>query len=198
MNQSDWTDFERELKQAARELPICRGAALVPGEGDRRARVVLVGEAPGGQEDKAGRPFVGPAGRQLDEILREAGLDREAVWITNVVKCRPTESINGRLRNRAPTREEFEQFLPWLERELELIQPDALVCLGATAAKAILGRRSIKMSDIRGGWMSGVLGIDTLVTYHPSFLLRRTTARDQRLAEVIADMKLVAARVSHG
>ncbi|MEX2426458.1 MAG: uracil-DNA glycosylase [Thermomicrobiaceae bacterium] len=195
MSTSHWTRFESELEEAVGGFAGCDDQSLVLGEGNREAGVVFIGEAPGAQEDKAGRPFVGPAGRLLDELLEEVGLERESVWITNVVKCRPTEVKNGRTRNRPPSQQEFDDFLPWLERELKLVKPEMLVCLGATAAKAVLGRKSVKLGDIRGSWQEGVLGIDTLVTYHPSFLLRRTSNRDDRYADMVADLKLVRGRL---
>jgi uracil-DNA glycosylase len=196
MSRKAWSEFERDLRNAVESFEGCSKSNLVFGEGNQRAEVVLIGEAPGAQEDKHERPFVGPAGRMLDEVLSEAGIQRDHVWITNVVKCRPTEEKNGRLRNRQPTQSEFDYFLPWLERELKLVQPEVLVCLGATAAKAILGRKSVRMKDLRGEWLEGTLGIDTMVTYHPSFLLRRTTDRDARYADMIADLQLVQERLS--
>ncbi|HET7036695.1 MAG TPA: uracil-DNA glycosylase, partial [Thermomicrobiaceae bacterium] len=105
------------------------GSNLVLGAGNPLARLVLIGEAPGGQEEKAGRPFVGPAGKLLDEALAEAGLRRDEIWITNVVKFRPTSpGVGQRKRNRAPTRTETQLFLPWLREELALVEPKALVC----------------------------------------------------------------------
>jgi uracil-DNA glycosylase len=196
VSDASWREFEESLRGAARGFENGDERRLVLGEGNRSAGAALIGEAPGAQEDKAGRPFVGPAGRLLDEVLQEVVLDRSSVWITNVVKYRPTEVNNGRTRNRPPSRQEFEDFLPWLERELKLVDPEMLVCLGATAAKAILGRKSVRMADIRGSWQEGVLGIDTLVTYHPSFLLRRTTDRDDRYADMVADLTLVKERLS--
>jgi uracil-DNA glycosylase len=190
-----WDQFERDLRNEVSGLACCDGKSIVFGEGDPESNVVLIGEAPGAQEDKAARPFVGPAGRMLDEVLAQAGLERDSVWITNVVKCRPTEANNGRLRNRPPSREEFDVFLPWLERELTILDPDALVCLGATAAQAILGRKTVRMGDVRGSWLEGVLGIETLVTYHPSYLLRRTTSREERYAEMVADLRAVHKRL---
>lgn len=196
MSKQAWTEFERDLKQAVDSFDGCTGSNLVMGEGNRESAVVFIGEAPGGQEDKQGRPFVGPAGRLLNEVLEEIGLERDSVWITNVVKCRPTSEENGRTRNRPPSQSEFDDFLPWLERELKLVEPEMLVCLGATAAKAILGRKSITMKDVRGEWLEGVLGIDTMVTYHPSYLLRRTSDRDERYADMISDLRMVQKRLT--
>jgi uracil-DNA glycosylase len=190
-----WKTFERELRDAAKAVDGPLGENLVLGEGNRNAKVALIGEAPGGQEDRHGRPFVGPAGRMLDELLEAVGLEREHVWVTNVVKLRPFDKKNGKLRNRKPSRQEFDHFLPWLERELKLVGPDVLVSLGATSAKALLGKSSVTMRDVRGEWVTGVLGIDTMVTYHPSFLLRRTGDRDARYEEMRQDLEKVRKRV---
>jgi uracil-DNA glycosylase len=196
MSKKAWAEFERDLRKAVESFEGCSGSNLVLGEGNRDSAVAFVGEAPGAQEDKESRPFVGPAGRLLNDVLEEIGLERESVWITNVVKCRPTEEKNGRLRNRPPSQSELNDFLPWLERELKLVKPEMLVCLGATAAKAILGRKSVTMKDLRGNWLEGVLGIDTMVTYHPSFLLRRTTDRDERYADMVSDLRMVQDRLN--
>jgi uracil-DNA glycosylase len=190
-----WTQFENELREAACAFDVCEGRNLVLGEGNRSAAIALIGEAPGAQEDRASRPFVGPAGRLLNEVLEEVGIDRDAVWITNVVKCRPTNLKNGRLSNRPPRKSEFDQFLPWLERELRLVRPRAIVSLGATAAKALLGRSTVRMGDLRGQWLEGVLGIDTLITYHPSYLLRDFPQRSDRYAEFVADLRLARQRL---
>jgi uracil-DNA glycosylase len=195
MSNKAWTEFERDLRKATEAFDACSEANLVLGEGNRDARVAFIGEAPGAQEDKEARPFVGPAGKLLNEILQEIGLERDSVWITNVVKCRPTTEENGRRKNRPPNQAEFAHFLPWLERELKLVQPEMLVCLGATAAKAILGRNSVTMKHVRGNWLEGVLGVDTMVTYHPSFLLRRTTDRDDRYADMVGDLQMVQERL---
>jgi uracil-DNA glycosylase len=190
-----WAEFERELREVASEYEVCVERNLVLGEGNRRAEIALIGEAPGAQEDRARRPFVGPAGRLLDRALEEVGIARDLVWITNVVKCRPTNVMNGRLSNRPPRKAEFDQFLPWLERELRLVEPRAIVSLGATAAKALLGRSTVRMGDLRGQWIEGVLGIDTLITYHPSYLLRDFPQREERHAEFVADLLLARQRL---
>lgn len=176
-------------------IPEYAGRRLVLGEGDADASLVLVGEAPGGQEDRLGHPFVGPAGKILDEGLAAAGLDRDQLWITNVVKYRPTtEGVAGRLRNRPPTRDEIAWFLPWLRRELELIAPRALVCLGATAGNALLGR-TVRITRERGEWFDGPNGLPTLITYHPAYLLRRTEDRDARYAEFVRDLRTAATAI---
>ena len=165
------------------------GSNLVLGAGNPLARLVLIGEAPGGQEEKAGRPFVGPAGKLLDEALAAAGLARDEVWITNVVKFRPTvPGVGNRRRNRAPTRDESQLFLPWLREELAIIEPKALVCLGATAARAMIGQ-PVKIMSERGRWFTSLGGRPTMLTYHPAFLLRRTTDYPERFAELASDLR---------
>ncbi len=185
----------REMEQSS-ELREVRGSArLVFGSGDTAASVVLVGEAPGADEEKHGRPFVGRAGQLLDRALESAGLDRSRVWITNVVKIRPTEpGARGGKRNRPPTAEERAAFLPWLSRELEIIHPDAVVCLGATAAKALLDR-NVKIGDMRGQWLDGPAGTQVLTTYHPAYLLRPFKGHDRRFDELVGDLRKAARRV---
>ena len=169
------------------------GKRLVLGSGNPEARLVLIGEAPGAQEDRAGKPFVGPAGKLLDAALTDAGLTRDEVWITNVVKFRPTSPGVGRgLKNRAPTRAESALFLPWLEDELDVIAPKALVCLGATAAQAVIGA-PLKILSQRGQWFTGREGRPCMATYHPAFLLRRTTDYDARFAEFVDDLATAGA-----
>ncbi len=172
------------------------GRNLVPGEGNLNARLVLVGEAPGGQEERAKRPFVGPAGQILTEALTEAGLSRDEIWITNIVKCRPvTPGLGGRLRNRTPTTAEVKLFLPWLIQELNIIDPTAIVALGGTAASALLGR-PVKMTSERGEWVPGPEGIPVMVTYHPAYLLRRVGNHNHRYIELVADLSAAASRIT--
>jgi DNA polymerase len=136
---------------------------VVVGEAPAGARVALVGEAPGAQEDVAGRPFVGKAGQLLDTLLREAGLDRDQVAVVNVLKCRPPA-------NRTPKRAEVERCRPWLDRQLDLIAPELVVALGLTAVGWFLGH------GVRLGASRGVLhevgGRRVLATYHPSAAIR--------------------------
>lgn len=177
------------------ELENARGRSkLVFGSGNPNAKLVLIGEAPGAQEDRAGRPFVGPAGKLLDEALQEAGLDRDSVWITNAVKFRPTaEGAGGRLKNRPPTKDEVRLFHPWLERELAIINPQALLCLGATAAVAVLGR-PVRVTAERGQWVDGPRGIPTMPTYHPAFMVRRMPGWEDKFAEFVEDIRAAATR----
>lgn len=188
-----------ELDQLAREIErspevsaVRDDARLVFGDGNPIASVVLVGEAPGADEEKQGRPFVGRAGKLLDEALEQAGLERAEIWITNVVKIRPSEpGANGRRRNRPPTSEERAVFRPWLERELRILAPDAVVCVGATAASALLGRH-VKITEERGHWLEGPAGTQVLTTYHPAYLLRPFRDRDERFQQLVDDLRLAA------
>lgn len=192
----DLARLYEELGRSEATAACCHGRKLVLGEGNPHARVVLVGEAPGGQEERLARPFVGPAGSVLDQALSAAGLRRDEIWITNVVKCRPTiEGVGGRPKNRAPTADEVACFLPWLRRELEILRPSAIVCLGATAGSALLGR-TVRITRERGSWFDGLDNRPTLVTYHLAYLLRRGQDRDECFREVVQDLRSAAERAA--
>lgn len=167
-----------ELRRAAVSCTACdlykHATQTVFGEGIPRADIVLVGEQPGHEEDLAGRPFVGPAGRLLDEALSEAGLDRQRLYVTNAVKhFKWTKDKSGGKRriHDKPNRSEIEACRPWLQQELWLIRPEVVVCLGVTAANAVL-RRRVTISSSRGAAVESPEGFRTLVTVHPSSLLR--------------------------
>lgn len=189
-------EIRRAMLAAPEFAAYCDEKRPVFGEGSLTADLVLIGEAPGGREERLGHPFVGPAGQVLTEALAQAGIAREDLWITNVVKCRPTmEGVGGRLRNRTPTPAEVEWFRPWLLRELEVIDPRAIVCLGATAGSAVL-QRAVRITRERGIWFDGPHGLPTLVTYHPAYLLRRTQDRDDRFSEFIDDLRQAGQRAA--
>src|SRR4030095_16186259 len=142
----DFMPARRTLASLGRDAAVCRGCPLcanatqtVFGEGSKDARIMLIGEVPADQEDRVGRPFVGPAGLLLDRALDEAGIARDDAYVTNVVKHFKWEARGRRRLHRSPNRREVSACLPWLEAEIELIAPEVLVCLGATAAKALLG-----------------------------------------------------------
>ncbi len=181
------------LREAAARLAESSGR-LVFGEGNPRARLVLVGEAPGGSEERAGRPFVGRAGRLLDELLAEAGIDRAACWVTNVVKVRPTTAGEGpRRRNRPPRVDEVKRWLPVLDEELEAIGPAVLLGLGAFAGRALVGPE-FQLARDRGRVLQGRHGRPCLVTYHPAYLLRRQgDALLETRRRVAADLAAVRA-----
>lgn len=150
-----------------------RGTQTVFGEGSRGADVVLVGEQPGDREDREGHPFVGPAGRLLESAIAEAGLDRARVYLTNVVKHFKWEPRGKRRIHQKPDASEVAACRPWLEAELAVIRPAALVCLGATAARALLGK-DFKVTQHRGQVRPGALAPLEMGTVHPSSILRAT------------------------
>lgn len=200
---NDATPFlpaRRSLK-ALREAAVgCRGCHLwrhatqtVFGEGLKRSRVVLVGEQPGDREDRTGRPFVGPAGRELDRALDTAGIAREDAYVTNVVKHFAFEERGKRRMHRTPKRFEIEACRPWIEEELRQVAPEALVLLGATAAKSFLGA-AFRITRERGRPLDSDLAPLVLATAHPSSILRAPDdetrlAERRRLAE---DLSVVA------
>lgn len=165
------------LKDAARNCKACDlwrvGTQTVFGEGLHSARVMLVGEQPGDQEDRTGRPFVGPAGRILDLALAKAGIDRSQVYVTNVVKhfkWSPAERGKRRIHKK-PRQSEIQACRPWLDAELEIVRPEVLVCLGASAAQSLLGRE-FRVSQQRGKFVESNLAPYVIATLHPSSILR--------------------------
>lgn len=171
------------------QLPCDAGSRVVWGEGNPAARLVLVGEAPGEQEDRQGRPFVGRSGALLAEALARAGLDRGELWVTNAVKCRPTKEIEGRRRNRAPTTRELRAWAEVLAAELARVRPACVVGLGSVAGRALFGT-DFRLTKERGMLMrADLLDVPALATWHPAFVLRQRGAdRDERLADLIADL----------
>jgi uracil-DNA glycosylase len=162
-------DLHRRMTQTAVES-CPQGLGPVTGVGDPNAALCLVGEAPAEYELKEGRPFAGPAGRVLDDALAQTGIARSSVWLTNVVKCRTMRIVNGRKENRAPLVGELKTWLPLLEEELAIVGPRAIVCLGGTAAKALLGK-TFKLTEQRGQWFDGPHGARVMATFHPAYVL---------------------------
>lgn len=207
---NDATPFlpERATLTSLREAAAgCRGCHLwrnatqtVFGEGLKRARLLFVGEMPGDREDRAGKPFVGPAGRELDKALEAVGIDRGEVYITNVVKHFAFEERGKRRLHRTPKRFEIDACRPWLDAEIEVVAPEALVLLGATAGKALLGSK-FKLGESRGRPLDSDLAPLVSATAHPSSILRQRTDAD-RHAERRAfteDLERVAAALNgHG
>jgi DNA polymerase len=184
----------REAAAGCRACPLWQtGTQTVFGEGPQRAEVVLVGEQPGDQEDKQGRPFVGPAGRVLDEALELAGIDRGRAYLTNAVKHFKWEARGKRRIHAKPTWSEQMACKPWLEAELAVVRPRVLVCLGATAAQSLLGKQ-FRVTKERGRWLESDLAEYVTATIHPSAILRQrdTESRHRELAAFVADLKLVA------
>jgi uracil-DNA glycosylase family protein len=162
----------RERAAGCRNCPLWANATqTVFGEGSPRARLMFVGEQPGDAEDRQGHPFVGPAGRILDQGLAEAGIDRKRVYVTNAVKHFKWEPRGKRRLHKTPAQREIEACYQWLEGEIQAVQPRLIVALGATAAKALLGPR-FRITQGRGQLQVREGLPDVLATYHPSFLLR--------------------------
>jgi DNA polymerase len=184
-----------KLREAAAGCTACdlykTGTQTVFGEGNRSAEVMFVGEQPGDQEDLTGKPFVGPAGQLLDEALVDAGIDRTAVYITNVVKHFKWQGRGKRRIHQKPNWSEIAACRPWLEAELDVVQPRVLVCLGATAAQALLGRQ-FRVTRERGRPVESDLAEHVLATIHPSSILRDPETRDQEYAAFVEDLKVVA------
>ncbi|HEX9150396.1 MAG TPA: UdgX family uracil-DNA binding protein [Thermoanaerobaculia bacterium] len=186
-----------KLRAAAARCRACdlweRGTQTVFGEGSSRARVMFVGEQPGDSEDIEGRPFVGPAGRILDSSLEKAGIDRSEVYVTNVVKHFKWEPRGKRRIHQKPNSVEISACRPWLDAELAVVRPDVLVCLGATAAQALLGR-AFKVSRQRGHFVVSPLAPKVLATVHPSSILRAPDDETRRAETVkfVEDLKKVA------
>ncbi len=188
------------VREAAKDCQACdlykRGTQTVFGEGGRRAELMLVGEQPGDAEDKAGRPFVGPAGRLLDAALEEAGIDRRLVYVTNVVKHFKWEPRGKRRIHQKPNAAEIGACRPWLETELRTVAPLVLVCLGATAAQALLGR-SFRVTKERGKLIASDLAPWVLATIHPSAVLRAPDEeRDEMRRGFVADLRRVAEAIA--
>ena len=187
----------RALRAAAASCRACqlweRATQTVFGEGATHAEVMLVGEQPGDREDVEGHPFVGPAGKVLDRALDEAGIDRADVYITNVVKHFRYKLRGKRRIHQRPDRWQVSACLPWLEAELQVVHPEALVCLGATAAQALLGSQ-VRIGRDRGRPIDSDLAQHVTVTTHPSSILRAQDDPDRERAmnEFVADLKAVA------
>jgi len=165
-------DGLRQAAKGCRNCPLWENATqTVFGEGSPRARIMLVGEQPGDQEDKEGHPFVGPAGRILDQALEEAGIDRKRLFVTNAVKHFKWEPRGKRRLHKTPAQREIDACYQWLEGEIEAVKPALIVALGATAAKALLGPR-FRITRQRGQVQAREGLPDVIATYHPSFLLR--------------------------
>jgi len=187
------------LQSAAKSCKACDlwklGTQTVFGEGPARARVMFVGEQPGDSEDRAGHPFVGPAGRMLDEALSEVGIDRDEVYVTNVVKHFKWEAAQrGKRRiHKKPRQSEIEACRPWLDAELQVVRPEVLVCLGASAAQALLGR-DFRVTRDRGKLIKSDLAPNVMATTHPASILRApdSTAREQARREFVRDLGRVA------
>lgn len=190
-----------ELRKKARSCQACplwkSGTQTVFGEGLPTAQVVLVGEQPGNDEDLAGRPFVGPAGKLLDKALQEAGIDRNDVYVTNIVKHFKWEPKGKRRIHKKPNAREIAACRQWLDGELAILKPRLLICLGATAAQALLGK-AFRVSRQRGQMLESEIAEHVMATVHPSSILRAPDdeSRRSQLKEFIADLRIAAEQLS--
>ena len=204
MDPNDATPFlppRRSMKALREAAAGCRGCHLwrpatqtVFGEGRKSSRLMLVGEQPGDREDLAGKPFVGPAGRELDRGLEAAGIERRDAYLTNVVKHFKFEERGRRRIHQTPKRFEIDACVPWLEAELEVVKPEAIVLLGAVAAKALLGS-SFKVTQHRGELLDSELAPIVSATIHPSSILRQRddAARAAEREAFVEDLRAVVA-----
>lgn len=215
--QADWRVVEMSKSQKSSALPFvpatenldelraaapgCRGCDLyqhatqvVFGEGPRDAKVVMIGEQPGDEEDTKGHPFIGPAGRLLSKAMQETGLDREKIYVTNAVKHFKFTERGKRRIHAKPTGVEISACRPWLEAELASLKPELIVCLGATAAQSLMGREFRITSD-RGKFFPHRWAKELVATIHPSAILRAMDRQDEEYQRFLEDLRLIAARI---
>lgn len=186
------------LEEIAGRVAVCERCPLsrtrtntVPGEGDPNADILFVGEGPGAVEDRQGRPFVGPAGGILTRMIKAMGFAREQVFIANIVKCRPTVDFQMK-KDRPPSLDEMEACLPYLKEQIAALKPKVIIAMGNTALEGLFGFRGI--TKRRGQWLT-FEGIDTMPTYHPSFLLRGGGEGNARWWETWEDLSKVLERL---
>ncbi len=196
-----WVPDSKDLRLLRSAAPDCRGCELyaratqvVFGEGPPHAKVVMVGEQPGDEEDQRGHPFIGPAGRLLNKAMNEAGLDREQVYVTNAVKHFKWIERGKRRIHAKPTGIEISACRPWLEAELATIEPELVVCLGATAAQSLMGR-DFRITSERGRFFPYPRAKELMATIHPSAILRMPDRYDEEYALFVQDLRLAAKRV---
>jgi uracil-DNA glycosylase family protein len=201
-SEEDWrpapvpeTSSLKEVAEAAKKCTAChlykRATQTVFGEGPKHATMLLIGEQPGDYEDVAGKPFVGPAGKIMDRALEEAGIDRKDVYVTNAVKHFKWEPRGKRRIHQKPNSREIAACKPWLEAELRLVKPKLVVCLGATAGRAIFGP-SFRVTRERGKVLSSKLAPRVVATVHPSSLLRHPDeeSREREFAHFVSDLRV--------
>ena len=187
------------IEQLAKQAKDCRncelwktGTQTVFGQGSSRAKIMMIGEQPGDQEDIQGEPFVGPAGHLLDRLLVEAGIDRKKVYVTNAVKHFKWEPRGKRRIHKKPNAKEIAACRPWLDAEIDVIKPQVIVCLGATAAQALLGR-AFRVTAHRGTFVASALAPYVMATVHPSSILRAPDEKERHEQEkrFVEDMKKI-------
>jgi uracil-DNA glycosylase len=189
------------LSQLAEEAKRCRNCDLwrnatqtvFGAGGGRHPKIMLIGEQPGNEEDKQGKPFVGPAGRLMDRLLAEAGVDRKKIYVTNAVKHFKWEPRGKRRIHKKPSAREIAACRPWLDAEMAALKPSVIVCLGATAAQALLGR-TFRVTQHRGEFLESSLAPHVMATVHPSSILRAPDeeTRHQQEREFVRDMSRIA------
>ena len=195
------TDKQHQMDALRTRALTCPGCPnrdtrfrVVFGEGDVNAKVLLVGQGPGIVEEQTGRPFAGPSGRLLDQALAEVGLEREKLWLTNVIKCRAVKSEKGRVVDRAPSAAELKACRPWLDGELHIIQPEIIVCIGVPSAKALIDKK-FKLSEEHGQVREAPDGTRRTAVFHPAYVLRLRgvdqQAYEQTWRALIADLRTV-------
>ena len=196
----------RSLKQLREEARACQDCPLwanatqtVFGAGDPHARVMLVGEQPGDAEDRKGLPFVGPAGRLLDRALEAAGVDREHIYVTNAVKHFKWQLRGKRRLHKTPAQREIDACRQWLEGEIAAVKPAVIVALGATAARAVIGK-DFKVSLMRGRFVDSPLAPHVFATFHPSALLRLQDEAEKEgaFAQLVEDLGLIKKALGSG
>ena len=196
-----WVPERPSVRKLERAVQECRGCELwehatqaVLSTGGPSARIMLVGEQPGDQEDRQGEPFVGPAGRVLAEAMEAAGIDEGEAYLTNAVKHFRFEQRGKRRIHQSPELRHLVACHPWLEAELGVVDPDVVVCLGASAGRAVLGR-TVRIGAERGGVIEGPGGRDTVITTHPSAVLRLRSrgGYDEALEQLVDDLRTAAA-----
>jgi DNA polymerase len=183
----------REAEAACMRCPLYKHATqVVPGEGPAHARLMMVGEQPGDQEDLQGKPFVGPAGRVLDKAIHDSGLDRATIFVTNAVKHFKFEPRGKRRLHKRPNTHEIDRCHIWYDYERRLVKPELVIALGATAARSVVGR-TVTISKVRGEILS-LADTRALVTIHPSWLLRMDDEeqKDREYRQFVADLKMAA------
>jgi uracil-DNA glycosylase len=182
----------RTAAASCRACPLWRiGTQTVFGEGGDHAALLVVGEQPGDREDIEGHPFVGPAGRLLDRALEANGVPRKEVYITNAVKHFKWEPRGKRRLHKTPAQREIEACLPWLEAELAAVEPRVILCLGATAARAVMGGK-VRVIETRGQPLHSPLGKDVVITVHPAYILRLRSGQEEAFALFASDVAQAA------
>jgi len=182
----------RTAAAGCRACPLWRtGTQTVFGEGSDHAALLVVGEQPGDREDIEGHPFVGPAGNLLDRALEANGVPRDEVYITNAVKHFKWEPRGKRRLHKTPAQREIDACLPWLEAELAAVEPRVILCLGATAARAVMGGK-VRVTENRGHPLRSPLGKDVIITIHPAYILRLRSDMEQAFALFVGDVAAAA------